>query len=150
MNPGLRKLKWPKSRRRSKSLQNKTEILGKTRATEGGVRTLLKPSWAYLGKGDLEVVPHSHLVQLDRHPEDHNDGEAPLSQVVDLHSGKKAVDFRALAFPLTPATRISLPTPDTPVHLNKASQTQAACVLMLSGMQQIVALKHTFKTQIGW
>lgn len=30
------------------------------------------------------MIPYGHLVELDRDPEDHTDGKAPLAQVVEL------------------------------------------------------------------
>lgn len=44
----------------------------------------LRTCGAYLGKGDLGIVPYGHLVELDGNPEDHTDGEGPLPQVVEL------------------------------------------------------------------
>lgn len=55
---------------------------------EGGTRLLLRPSWTHLGENDLRVVPDCHMVQLDRDPEGHIDGEAPLAQVFELHQGR--------------------------------------------------------------
>lgn len=42
------------------------------------------PSWTHLGEDDLGLIPYGHLVELDRDPEDHTDGGAPLAQVVEL------------------------------------------------------------------
>ena len=96
----------------------------------------------------MELVPHGHLVQLDGDQEDHTDGELPPSQVVELRGGGGA-DIRVLAFVPPPATRIRLPTPDSPV-LNQASQTQASCLLMLSERQESTGVKHPFQNQTGW
>lgn len=63
--------------------------------------------------------------------------------------GWGGADIRVLAFLPPPATRIMLPTPDSPV-LNQASQTRASCLLMLSERQESTGVRHPFQSQTGW
>ena len=130
-------------------IQQRKQILEKPGLWREEWAPPLRPSLAYLGEGNLGVVPHSRLVQPDGDPEDHTDGGGPLPQVFELHGegGKAAV--RALAFLSPPATRISLLTPDSPVPLRKASHAQVSCLATFSGRQESVVVKHTFKSRTG-
>lgn len=55
------------------------------------------------------MIPYGHLVKLDRDPEDHTDGEAPLAQVVELHQ-KGGGEGSSLVAQLALRTGSSFPT----------------------------------------